>query len=311
MGLSENRFLEGTENDRGYLRPRRRTLPDLVVTRRNLGRGLSVFSRLSTELRKRGSVLRIAQSSQGLHRLPTELDLAPRGFFENVWQPNQPTVASIGGFNYGFSIYEALKEMDAIWIDLKPMSLYEARTTRPDAFYLHGRSSKLRSREQFPCGKLVLTVYSPHRDMTWSRSWSEEEKPLSKQISEIIFELEAAASENESLLAARCAELLQERQAHQIVLAEQQRAEDEVRLDQARSAAFDDLVQTAISWKTQEAVAAFLTAAEETAFTLKEEDREAFEARLGLARGMLQATSPAQRLLDWPSDSMHELLRRK
>jgi hypothetical protein len=102
------------ENDEGYLRPRKRVLVDVFVSKDTLTRALEAANELFLAFEDRGHDVGFAPRDQYFHR--PEVDERLRGGRERhghrSWNPTRPTVVFIGTVAFGLTLYELNEDVE-------------------------------------------------------------------------------------------------------------------------------------------------------------------------------------------------------
>ena len=196
MGVAEL-FKEGRLTwGEGYLKPRKRRLPDLFVSPDMLDRGLELLNSLCLSLEDRGYPVMIAPRDDRHHVRPS-LDPRdpprPKEQLRDDWSPSGGTVTFLGTVAVGLTLFEPTERAKVVYVDGK-------RTRVSDA------PPRLRRRwvsdADIPSGKLALRAYSPYRGAAWERRWVEKVPgDLARMLEAVCKGLEAAAPDIASLAA--------------------------------------------------------------------------------------------------------------
>ncbi|HXG71027.1 MAG TPA: hypothetical protein VNJ04_10520, partial [Gemmatimonadaceae bacterium] len=179
----------------GYLRPRKKLLPDVFCSTATLPRALDVANELYLALEDRGHRVLLAPAGQYSHRPdvdhrahpPNQMDYYSR----DRWSPARPTVVFIGTVAIGLTLYELSRRTEVRYVNRKYVPL-----TAPPA--PSGRRSQdwssWTTHHDLPTGRLVLRAFSPYGTATWSQQWVElKAGDLCSRSKRIAKELEAAA----------------------------------------------------------------------------------------------------------------------
>ncbi|MGA1803417.1 hypothetical protein [Rhizobium sp. HT1-10] len=174
----------------GYLRPEKKLLPDILMSRKSVDRALAFASLLYNELEARGYRMTIAEGFELLIRAqihPEELS-GPWHGKRVPWSPLRPTVAYVHGVPIGLTLEEILKSVQVRYVGdnrYVPETEYHA-----DKHVGH----TWKTEKNMPTGKLRLVAYSPFYDLPWMQRWEEREiAQLDSEIDRVILSLESGA----------------------------------------------------------------------------------------------------------------------
>lgn len=163
-------FEKARLSEHGYLRPYKRNLVDVFVTKDLLDGALAAANDLFKELETRGH--RVALAPGGAHR--PELALYEGQTFEyyrrEPWRPDRPTLLFIGDVAIGLTIYETTEHVEVTYEWDGPIRYVRANAARKR------RSNSFRTtphKEHMPSGLLGLRAYAPYHDVAWERRWAE------------------------------------------------------------------------------------------------------------------------------------------
>ena len=103
-------FDSGDLRIRHFLRPYKRSIPDIYVTKTSLERALEVANAPFLTLERHGYRVMLAPSSQTYHRPDLDYREEPTGQWVDYHkcQPARPTVTFIGTVAIGLTLYELL-----------------------------------------------------------------------------------------------------------------------------------------------------------------------------------------------------------
>ncbi len=218
-------FTDGRVAGDGYLKPKKRNLPDLVVTEPTLRMAAMILQKIATRFRDYQHRVSVACGQAGYARkaLDEEEGRLIRSVFETSnWAPARPTLVFIGELAIGLTIYEQTADKEVVYIDGKYMPVSEARKLRP-GLWSGTRAARYQViTDRAPTKRLCLRAYSPYPLVDWTQTWTEQNVSLSKQIDEIVHSLISSATS----LGPRLAE------AHREADLERRRWEEERRIAQ-------------------------------------------------------------------------------
>lgn len=284
----------------GYLKPSKRLLVDLAVTKSGLDKALSFANQIFLALEKRGHRVVIAPSSEHFRRAEFDEHEVPqrdRGGHNNLWSPGRCTVVYIGTVAIGLTIVEMSEEVEARHVDGKYVRLSEytapnRRRYTPDAGWT--------TKHDFSTSRLFLQAFSPYSRTKWVQQWRETQgRDLVRRIPAVVKELEQSVAEIARLVeeGERIAE--QERQRWDAQQMKWRKDEAERRVAKAREDSKAGLVGIIDSWARIKRVEAFLSDAERRLSDLSDDEREKMLQRLALARELIGSSDALEQLRSW------------
>lgn len=119
---AQEHFDAGKESDSGYLKPLKKLLIDLVVSKETVTRALNAASALFLLLEDRGHQVGLAPRDQPLsrHSFDEREHGGPQRHYSNLWGPVRPTVLFIGTVAIGLTIFEMSEEVEVMIGDKPP-----------------------------------------------------------------------------------------------------------------------------------------------------------------------------------------------
>src|SRR5260221_3053309 len=176
--------------DIGYLKPAKKLLVDLAVTKTGLDKALSFGNRLFNALEENGYRVLMAPNSEPFRRAEVDEHETPRKNrgYSNLWSPWRCTVVYIGTVAIGLTIIEMSEEVEVRYVDGKYVRLSEYVPPKRSRYAVdHSWTSK----RDFPTGRLCLQACSPYQRASWTRHWrATKTQDLSSLIPTIVKELE-------------------------------------------------------------------------------------------------------------------------
>lgn len=242
---AHDHFTSGRESEEGYLRPNKKNLVDLFVSRAALSRALSLASALFFALDDRGH--RVVLSADREHRRWGDVDERAepgikRSFWKS-WAPKRPTVVFVGTVAIGLTIVETSEHVEVgtdYSVETRGRLVRRSQLARQDAFiHLH----------DMPSGRLCLIARSADRRATWERRWPETKvHELRRRVDELVLELEREAPAIAKLVeeGERRAEL--RRQELEVLRQKWEREEAERRSKEALKASREQLLAIVDAW---------------------------------------------------------------
>ena len=284
-----------------YLKPAKRLLVDLAVTKTGLDKALSFANTLFLTLENCDYRVTIAPHTERFHRAEVderESSGRTRNFSE-LWSPQRCTVVYIGTVAIGLTIIEMSEEVEARYVNGKYIRINEDSQKRRSRTILdYGWTSK----HEFPTGRLCLQAYSPYPRAKWTRQWREiKNTDLSNQIPAIIRELEKATQEIAQLVEEGERQAEEERKQWEIQQ-EIWRHEKEVRQAAENLAeSKTELHEIIDAWAAAKRIEAFFADAESRLDNLPKDERIHIQDRLQRAREIIGSTDPLIRFQSWKS----------
>lgn len=285
--------------DAKYLKPAKKLLVDLAVTKDGLDKALDFANQLFLALEAREHRVMIAPTHETFRRAEVDERENPKEGerAHDLWSPQRCTVVYIGTVAFGLTVIEMTERAEACYRNGDYVRLSEhPRKRRPGYRYDDAWTIS----KTFPTGRLCLQVYSPYLRTEWLQQWRETAaRPLAAQIPRIVRQLEAATATIARLVeeAKRQAEL--ERQRWQIQR-EQWRREAEVRrAAEALKASRNELKEIIEAWAEAKRIEQFFADAERGLEGLADEDRQQVGERLQRARELVASTDSLAAIGAW------------
>lgn len=293
-------FEAGRETDIGFLKPSKKLLPDLVVTKGTLSRALEVANELFLALEDRGYSVILAPSSTG-YTPRAEFDEREKGgakrHYSNLWGPMRPTLVYLGTVAIGITIFEMTEEVEVRWKDGKYIRVSDLPTPKRSRY---SQPIGWNSQRDMPSGRLCIQVYSPYSRTEWKHQWRESSVgDISEKLSALVKHLvrEAPAIANLVEIARQQAEVERKRWEEQM---EKRRRDEEERLRQkAIKDSHDSLLSIIEAWAEHKRIEGFFQEVRDTAESLSEEVRADVLNRLGEAQQLIGLSGALDRLLNW------------
>ncbi|GGI19154.1 hypothetical protein [Oxalicibacterium faecigallinarum] len=282
-----------------YLKPAKRLLVDLAVTKPGLDKALSFANELFLELERRSHRVVIASVEERFHReqVDEREDQAGLKSFNNLWTPGRSTVVYVDSVAIGLTVIEMSEEVDVRYV--KGEYIRESEYVFPKG-RRNWSEHTWTTKKHFSSGRLCLQVYSPYWLAKWNRAWREtKNNDLVGRIPSIVKELEKAATEIAKLVdeGQRKEEL--ERQRRELEWAEYERRESERKYVQALKDSKEELLKIINKWTEEKHTENFLNEVQLRCEELGVEERKPLLEKLELARKSLQGSSALKMLAKW------------
>ena len=310
--FKESRLTYGT----GYYKPRKRRLPDLIVSPDALERGLGLLNGLYLSLEDRGYPVVIGPRDRDDYHRP-QLDIheppRPKETYYDEWWPSSETVAFLGSVAIGLTLYEVTEFAEVVYVGGKTIRVSDA-SPRHRRAWAHTTA--------LPSGRFALRAYSPYRGTEWQQTWVEKRPgELEPQLEAICKRLESAAPQiaeqvanavHEAAIQLRQREIwwLEERRRDEERRREHERQENERQRQEAITKSREAFLSIVDEWSTACRIESL---AREIASRLRDLDPEEarhLEGRLERARQLLGSTSALERLRGWRTPEELLALRR-
>jgi hypothetical protein len=284
-----------------YLKPAKKLLVDLTVSKTGLDKALSFANQLFLSFESCGHRVVIAPPSESLCRAEVDEREEPsrKQRYSSLWSPWRCTVVYIGTVAFGLSIIEMSEEVEVRYVNGEYVreSEYIAPIRRRYAV-----DNTWTTTREFPTGRLCLQAYSPYWRVKWVRHWREtKDRDLTSRIPAIVKELERAVVDVARLIeeGARQAEL--ERQQREVQQAKWRREEAERKAAKALKDSKEELHHIINQWAESKRLEQFFADAEGRVADLDVDERLAMLDKLKSARELIGSTDALKRFQSWKS----------
>lgn len=287
------------ESDDGYLKPQKKLLVDLIVSKESLSRGLTMVNDLLLALEDRGYRVVIAPHGETFTRKevdPREKEEKTQ-YYPSLWSPLRSTVVYVGTVAIGLTMFEIAESVEVRWVDGKYFPVSKLPVTRRNR-YAH-TSSWTHTRD-LPSGRLCVQAYSPYQGTDWTRQWRETKAGnFPAKFTTIARELEREADTIAKLAeeAEHRAEL--ERQRWKEMQEKWRSEEAERRRIKATKDSSAQLHEIIDAWGEAKRAEEFFKDAEQRLEGLSDEDRVTLLDRLKRARELLGGIDALERFKAW------------
>ncbi|WP_202368163.1 hypothetical protein [Pseudomonas sp. MWU318] len=282
----EEHFKKAHETDEGYLRPSKRSMADLIVSRSGVSHTVDFANQLYLALMKKS--LAVALSDPTTHMARESVDhrekASNRYVHPALWKPHRPTVTYVGAVVFGLTIYEIseyvhVQRPDKRYIRLTSLPVSKRRSDFPDGWMMSA---------DMPTGRLCLQAYSPYYGVEWVQRWIED-KPgdLVGKIPSIIKSLTTEAPTLAAKVEIQRARNEQERQRHKLEMEEWRRKEEEKRRLKAIQDSRDRLESVIQTWVKVNSIRSFFDDIAQKAELLESGERQAVLDRLAQAKDLI------------------------
>lgn len=288
------------ETDAGYLKPTKKLLPDLIVSKNTLDRALNIANELFLMLEDHGYKVMFAPRDSRYRRAEFEEKEEGRKanhYYPNLWSPYAPTVVFIGTVAIGLTLFETTEQIEMRYMNGKYIPVDQVPEPKRRTWaYDHSWTTK----QDMTSGRLRLQAYSPYYGAEWTQLWSEtKNSTLETKIKGIVQELTDAATiiaeqvaEAERLAEIRRLEWEAERER------DRKEAEERRRLQTIKDSR-DELGMIITAWGEAKRIEGFFDEAEKQAMLLNADQRDQVLNRIAAARNQIKAPDALTRLLNW------------
>jgi hypothetical protein len=295
-------FLKTRSTYGTHLRPSKRALADIFVSKEVLRRALDVANVVYLDLEGRGYRVLLAKDSS-LRRPEVHVKEVRNArndrpdYDTGWWHPSSPTVVYVGAVPFSLTIYEMTEYIEMRYLNGRYVRVGKeppATTKRR-----HDPNSWTTMRDE-PSGRLCLQVAASYPGIDWKREWKEK----------VVGDLPNQAGDLASILEKALptvAELVRERdrraEEQNRIFAEQQRRwqkeENQRKMTASVKESISELESLAEAWAGRLRIEALFADAEQCALELSEAEQVQVRSRIQRARALLNPKTPLERLLSW------------
>ncbi|MGE8174697.1 hypothetical protein [Pseudomonas fluorescens] len=297
LGIEEH-FLKVRESENGYLRPTKRSMADLIVSRTGLTHAVDFANQLYLGLMKKGFSVALSNAETYMNRESVDHreKESKRYVHPSLWKPQRPTVVHIGSVQFGLTIYEVseyvpVKSVGKQYVRLSSLPTSQRRSPFHDGWVMS---------DDMPTGRLCLQVYSPYYGAEWVRRWIED-KPgdLVSKIAGIIMLLIAEAPVLANKVEVERERREREHQKFLLECEERRRQEEEKRRLKVIQESRDRLESVIQTWAKVNSIRAFFDDIEQSAQRLGDADRKAVLERLTKAKELIGDLNALKHFESW------------
>jgi len=295
-----------------FIRPIKRLLPDIIVSKKTASRVIDVANELYLLLEQHHHPVTFTPHGQYLFRHSVDEREKARGNNHNsyLWSPSRPTVVFIGSVAIGLTIYEMTEYVEVRSIEGEYVKISDLT---PQQIKKAARSYSWTTTRDMPSGRLCIQAYSPYSETNLSRQWKESKvgefpgnfreivkelevdaATIAKQVEEVERKAEIERIEHEKQ---REIERLQW-EAEKAKLATEEAVRRRIK---AKKDSRDELSSIINAWTEAKRIEEFFADAELRAAELNDEERELLLQRIKLAREMVGGTDALQWFGSWKS----------
>lgn len=288
---------QGRVTDEGFYKPRKRLLPDIITSEKQIETILRLANKLYRHLEANGHRVRISSISSGLHRQsidPIPSDKKTRTYL-GLWQPDRPTVVYIDDVAIGLSLFEMLREQEMQYISGE----YVPVTAVSPAIKQRLGWATWSTTRLVPSGEFCLQAYSPYQSTEWTRQWRGTTSVIAAQFNDITQTLQSAIPTiNKLVEEARLAAEKWQREWNESM--ERQRREEQAkRRAKAIEIARAELLAIIDDWDKYQRVTAFFDDILAQSDDISQETRMQILRKLAAAQTLFGGSDTLARLAQW------------
>jgi hypothetical protein len=306
-GAREHFDAAKTSYDSAYLKPAKRLLVDLVVSKTGLDKALAFANQLFLELEAHDCRVMIAAHGERMGRPPVDENEIPRkNAYDDyrssrLWSPGRVTVVYVGTVAIGLTIIELAEQAQARYVKGEYVRLDEEPAVKSRRY---ANEYSWTTTKDYPTGRLCLQAYSPDLRGEWTNQWREtKNRDLAPSIRSIAKELIDAAPTIAERIAEgeRQAEL--HRQDWERERLESERQEAIERAAKAREEGRDEILSIVEEWAHAKRIEEFFCDAEARLDGFEAAHRERMRDRLEHARDLIGSVDALERFGRWKAPS--------
>lgn len=282
----------------GYLKPNKKLLPDLVVTKTGLEKALNFANQLYLMFEKYGHHVIIAPNGECLYRAAVEEREQPRRKreYNNLWSPWRCTIVYIGTVAIGLTIIEMSEEVEVRYVNGKYIRESDYIPPKRETSYTWTTT------KEYPTGKLCLQAYSPYPGTHWSKCWTETKKlDLCTKIKSIIRELQKDTVEIVNLVEEAKREAEIRRREWEAEQEKWQREQEARRVAETLKESRTELFQIIDRWAKANNIEKFFSDIEQKANNMRADEKLKLLERLKNARKLIGNIDALEHFLMWRS----------
>src|SRR5690606_5247681 len=195
-------FASGRLIEQDFLKPGKRQLADVVVSKGMLGAAFAVFNELLHGLEQDGYPVMLAPKDRTYWRSAVDERESPGKLVNRrhpaLWSPSRPTLVFVGTVAIGLTLAELTETKEARRVGDQYLPLDQAEKYRPRSGWPQWSWTIPHA---FATGRLCLQVYSPYPGTHWIHRWVERKSgELRQWITRIIRDIAKAAPRIASLV---------------------------------------------------------------------------------------------------------------
>ena len=252
---AKEHFSRTRNSDDGYLRPFKRILVDIVVSKDGLDTALNIANQLFFALEDFDHKVIIPPASERFCRHSVDkLIKPPTGYHSYSWSPDRRTIVYVGGVPIGLTILELSKTIEARYVNGEYLPLSDPRAIKESRDIYSWTTS-----HTFPSGKFCVQAFSPYYGTSWSTYW---EVPSDRSIKKLGHKIAKELNQHAPLIANLQKEALRKAEIRRLEYEDYQRQEKiEQALREKEKAETDsrlDLLEIIEQWSEAKRIGSFI-----------------------------------------------------
>ncbi|MDC8758128.1 hypothetical protein [Janthinobacterium fluminis] len=292
-------FLVGRLTHRGdYLKPAKRLLPDLQVTKTTLDVALEFANQFFLALERRGHRVTFASVGEQITRPPVDTRDKPdkTHSYNNFWSPARNTVLYLNGTPIGITILELTESTKMRYVNGK--YVHEVDYVAPKS--TRGLVDHWTSTQDIPSGRLCLQLYASYYDTKWSRQWKETRSgDFVKKLTSLVREVEDCQEDAASTIKLGKEHAEAEKFRYEAMRRKWKEDEEEKRRLNALKESYTELDALIEASEKRDRLERFIAKIEREVADLDEHDMKRLQELINEARQLLGNDSTIENFMNW------------
>lgn len=286
----------------GFLKPSKRNLAHIIVTRGLMEKALSLANDLFIGLERRGHRVVLGSHSEHIQRPEFDPRESPnkQSYYDNLWSPGRQTLIYINGTPLGIILYEMTEATVMHYVKGEYIREAEYLALKPRV----ANHMTWKTTQDIPSGRFGLLIYTSYYDRNWSQYWKES-KPgqLGKSALSLVKKIEEVQPEAERIVAEGRLRY-EDAQIKWKAAQERREAEErEHRRQKSISESRDELMQLIQAFDKADRASKAIRRLTAAATNLGEVERQRFEVLITEAKSLLGVEPDIQSFLTWKPPS--------
>ncbi len=289
-------FLIGKETEDGYLKPNKKLLVDIVVSKAGIDKALDIMNHVILAFDNYDCRVCLAPNHEQFSRHYVEEREKPnkRNRFHSLWSPGRPTVVYMGTVAIGLTLFESSEEVEVTYVDGEYIPTTELKAKKLNRYKLAHSWTTTKDK---PSGRFCLQAYSPYHGTSWLHQWEVPLKQSLKTFSEqIVKELQQYACTIADLVkdANHRAELEEKR--WQEMQEKWRQEEKEKQRAKAQEDSANELFEIIEAWTKTKSIESFFQEVEAATLDIPVEEQAVVHERLKKARELIGNTNALDKI---------------
>lgn len=298
---AKNLFLAGRESRwSNYLKPAKKLLPEIHVTKSALDNALELADALFKQLEQRGHRVTLASVGEHIHSPEIDTREKPdrRNYHIDLWSPARSTVVYVNGTTIGLVIFELTESTQMRYVN--GTYIREKDYVPPKSKW--ARDATWTSTQDIPCGRFSIIAYTSYYSKKWSRNWKEiHTGDFIKRSAQLALEIERCEAEAaETILLGKRTEE-EERIRHEQMRRAWQEEQNQQRIQKAHTDSKLELEKIITKYSEARLMEDFIKHIEENVSPTDETSRERLKTLITQARLLINGNNLIESFMDWRS----------